>query len=99
MRHWSDVCTVAGTLDVRYFVTRGAGENAPEQHFHVEDRRMHVGDLTHAWQQMSAGHIQADHKGPIIFVCGPPGMISHLTKHAQEGLGVPSSDVRSEQWW
>ena len=99
VRHWSIVCTLAGTLDVNYFVTHGAGKDAHEQHKHVENRRMHVGDLTHAWQQVSAGHVQAEHKGPLILMCGPPGMISELKKQAQEGLGVSSNDVRSEQWW
>ena len=89
----------AGTLEVTYFVTRGAAEHTHGQHVQMEYRRMHDVDVTHAWQRMSAGPTKGERSGPITFLCGPPGMVDHFMKHAQEGLNIPSCDLRSEQWW
>ena len=82
-------------LTVTYYVTREAEEGAHEQH--VKARRMNTEDMTDALQHSPACHAQ-DERGPVIFLCGPPRMIEDFIHHAKS-LGVPSKDLRSEQWW
>ena len=84
-----------GALNVTYYVTREAEKGAHEQH--VKARRMNTEDMTDALQHSFACHAQ-DERGPVVFLCGPPGMIDHFIKHAKS-LRVPSKDLRSEQWW
>jgi len=84
-----------GALNVTYYVTREAEKGAHEQH--VKARRMNTEDMTDALQQSSACHVQVG-RGPVIFLCGPPGMINHFINHAKS-LGISSKDLRSEQWW
>ena len=82
-----------------FFVTRAtASNNAQDRPAHMENRRLKLDDLRNPLGQKDASPADNGSKGPVIFMCGPPEMIGTFVKHA-ESLGVPSSDIRSEQWW
>ena len=82
-----------------FFVTRGTtSNNIHDGPAHMEYRRLKLDDLRTPLDQKDASPTEDGSKGPAVFMCGPPGMIGSFIKHA-ESLGVPSSDIRSEQWW